>query len=324
MFPPSTGRRNSIQANKAKDACILACVLLCSALPALADVGIGTEEPKARLHVVGEDAATGRDLRIEHLDPPVTDDVLRFVVTDQDGYFHAADPADWGLVTDPGTGAPAAADDDWRPSVPDTEMTINSAIFTNNRIGVGVTVPAYEVDIDGDLRATGSLFASNHVITHATFATSDQRFKRDIEDYHNGLEQVRAMQPKRFRYTVDAPVGATDRTFYGLIAQEAALVDPNLVQSFDFTPLRTAQNTSPAQPITDYLGVDSQRLIFTLISAVKALDAKDREIDALRQRLDALEARLPSAKTGPRTTLRQLADAFLTSSNIPLQPKEFF
>jgi hypothetical protein len=164
-------------------------------------------------------------------------------------------------------------------------MTIDSAIYTNNKIGVNIKVPAYEVDIDGDLRATGSLFASNHVITHATFATSDARYKRDIEPYDNGLEQIRALEPKRYRYTDDAPVARPDQLYYGLVAQEAAAVDPTLVETFSL-PNPDQGQSGP----TEYLGVDSQRLIFTLISAVKEIDRKNQEIDALKARLDALEA----------------------------------
>lgn len=52
-----------------------------------ADVGIGTETPTASLHVVGEGAGAGRDLRVERLDPPATDATLRVVVTDPEGYF---------------------------------------------------------------------------------------------------------------------------------------------------------------------------------------------------------------------------------------------
>ena len=267
--------------------CVLA-ASLCSA-----DVGIGTETPNARLHVVGEDAQAGQDLRVENLDPPQESDEIRIVVADENGFFHAVAPSELTLDQDDPATTPVSGDDDWRASDAETELTIDGAIYTNNRVGIGVPFPAYELDIDGDIRATGSLFASNHVITHATFATSDRRFKRDIKNYDDGLDQIRALQPKRFRYTVNAPGAPSDEEFYGLIAQEAESIDPNLVRRFKLpspTPLQTAPT---------YLGVDSQRLVFTLISAVKALDEKDQEIDALRSRVEALEA-LTSARAKPR------------------------
>ena len=325
-------------------------VALCVADVARTDVGIGTEEPQARLHVVGESAQTGQDLRIEHLDPPEPAASLRLIVADPEGYFFAAEPEALGLSPGDGGDPPTAAeDDDWRASHTETPLTIDSAIYTNNRVGIGVTVPAYELDIEGDIRATGSLFASKHVITHATFATSDARFKRDIEDLEHGLEQVRAMQPKRFRYTQDSPVGGIDRVYYGLIAQDAAAIDPNLVQSFALpglteTSIATEGPAAGADPVlTDYLGVDSQRLIFMLISAVKELDVKAREIDVLAARVDVLAARVkeldarvsesahPSIdRNDPSCTLISRPPhpapgrGVLTRFTTQLKPKEFF
>ena len=284
------------------------------------DVGIGTDMPTAKLHVVGESNQDGSDLRVENLDPPQAGEALRVIVTDDAGYFHALAPDDLPLSGAETTTGTTASDDDWRVSIPGSALTIDSTIYTNNRVGIGVTIPAYELDIQGDIRATGSLFASNHVITHATFATSDQRFKRDIESYDNGLDHVRAMQPKQFRYTDNAPGGPSERLYYGLIAQDAASIDANLVQSF---PLPTSAHD--ATPET-YLGVDSQRLVFTLISAVKALDAKDREIDELRTRLEELEALVtPRSPNGEYLSVRRFpADAFLNHTNPHLQPKEYF
>ena len=252
--------------------------------PAWSDVGISTESPTATLHIVGENAQTGKDLRVENLDPPQDEDTIHVIVSDQDGYLHAASVAELADALEQNGGG-GGQDDDWRASQDNAELTIDSAIYTNNRIGVNIKVPAYEVDIDGDLRATGSIFASNHVITHATFATSDARYKRDIESFDNGLAQIRALEPKRFRYTDDAPVAQPDELYYGLIAQEAAAVDPTLVDTFSL-PVVDQEQSGP----TEYLGVDSQRLIFTLISAVKEIDRKNQEIDALKARLDALEA----------------------------------
>ncbi len=285
-----------------------------------ADVGIGTETPAAKLHIVGESEQAGRDLRIENLDPPQAEAQLRVVVTDDQGYFHAIEPDDIAFEQTDDTASQMPADDDWRGSVEGSALTIDSAIYTNNRVGIGVEVPAYALDVQGDVRATGSLFASNQVITHATFATSDRRFKRDIQSYDNGLEQVRAMEPKQFRYTDDAPGGPSERLYYGLIAQEAASIDPNLVQSFNLPA-----STQPTAPTT-YLGVDSQRLVFTLISAVKALDEKTREIDELRTRLEELEALVaPEISQGKALSARRFpASAFLNHSNQSLQTEEYF
>lgn len=257
---------------------------------AQADVGIGTETPTASLHVVGEGAGAGRDLRVEHLDPPASDATLRVVVSDPDGYLFASDLDDFAdLVNGGGSDSP---DDDWRLATgAGSPMTIDSAIFTNNQVGIGTPTPAYSLDVDGDIRATGSIFVSDRVITHASFATSDARYKHSVAPLDDGLALVRQLAPRRFSYTDDAPMANKDRVYYGLIAQEAAQVDPNLVETF---LLPTPTETEPREQDA-FLGVDSQRLIFILLAAIRELDQKTHEIDALRAQLALTEARLDAA-----------------------------
>ena len=114
------------------------------------------------------------------------------------------------------------------------------------------------------------------------------------------------MKPKRFRYTENVPGAPSDQEFYGLIAQEAARIDPNLVHRF-----KVPSPDNLPQPDPTYLGVDSQRLVFTLISAVKALDEKDREIDALRARVEALETQAKAKQPSPFQRVAQAMSRLL-------------
>ena len=256
---------------------------------AQADVGIGTEAPGASLHVVGESAGTGQDVRVEHLDPPASDATLRVMVADPEGYLFATDLDSFRSSIGGDHDTP---DDDWRLAIgASTPMTVDSAIFTNNQVGIGTSTPAYRLDVEGDIRATGSIFASDRVITHASFATSDARFKKNIEPLAGGLAMVRDLVPRRFSYTDDSPFANADRVYYGLIAQEAEQVDPTLVETF-LLPLPAGDNASAA---AEFLGVDSQRLIFILLAAIRELDQKTLEIDALRAELAVTEARLDAA-----------------------------
>ena len=138
-------------------------------------------------------------------------------------------------------------------------MTIDSAIFTNNQVGIGTPTPAYSLDVDGDIRATGSIFVSDRVITHASFATSDARYKHSVAPLDDGLALVRQLAPRRFSYTDDAPMANKDRVYYGLIAQEAAQVDPNLVETFllptptEIPKCHLAFNCSNLPPLTNFL-----------------------------------------------------------------------
>ena len=65
-------------------------VLLLLGWPAFAQVGIGTNEPTARLHIVGRAVENGQDLRVENLDPAPVPADARVVVSDSEGYFYTA------------------------------------------------------------------------------------------------------------------------------------------------------------------------------------------------------------------------------------------
>mgnify|MGYP000143732772 CR=1 FL=1 len=97
------------------------------AMPAWSDVGISTESPTATLHIVGEDAETGKDLRVQNLDPPQEGEAIQIIVSDQNGYFHATSVEDLADALEQNGGG-GGQDDDWRASQDNTEMTIDSAM----------------------------------------------------------------------------------------------------------------------------------------------------------------------------------------------------
>jgi len=270
-------------------------VLLLLGWPAFAQVGIGTNEPTARLHIVGRAVENGQDLRVENLDPAPVPADARVVVSDSEGYFYTATIEQLVDIDDEEDDELWFLSSDSTPTFP--------RIYTDSNVGIGVTTPAYTLDVEGDFRVTGSVFAGERVITNATFATSDRRYKRDISPYTDGLEIVRALEPVKFRYTEAAPLSTTDALFYGLIAQDAREVDSNFV---DEVHLSRSQVQSAAEA-ESFLVVDSQRLIFSLLSAVKALDEKDREIDALSDRLSQLEAKFIERTTPPPNDQRSLS-----------------
>jgi hypothetical protein len=115
-------------------------------------------------------------------------------------------------------------------------------------------------------------------------ATSDARTKDELGEFEPGLEQVIALRPIVYAYkgndsaSPDAPsphlqVANERKAFFGLIAQEAETVFPEMVTH--------RAGYVDGEPVNDLRSVDTTPLIFALVNAVKELSA----------RLAALEAR---------------------------------
>jgi len=100
---------------------------------------------------------------------------------------------------------------------------------------------------------------------------SDERAKEAIVDYTSGLEEVKQLLPRSYRFI------GNDKTYIGLVAQETEGVMPEMVtQGEGMLPDGTE--------VDDFRTLDSTALTFALVNAVKEMSA---EIDSLKARLDA-------------------------------------
>lgn len=101
-------------------------------------------------------------------------------------------------------------------------------------------------------------------------AMSDERTKRDVQPYRtpaDSLARVNGLEPVMFKYNGAYGTVDDDQQMYGLIAQQVQPVLPELV---------TARSVDE----TEVLGVDSGRLIYALVNAVKALTARVEALEA--------------------------------------------
>jgi len=109
-------------------------------------------------------------------------------------------------------------------------------------------------------------------------APSDRRLKQNINDYTEGLAQIRAIRPVTFQYNEKSGFSST-LTYVGTIAQEVEGVAPHMVTRDG-----------------EYLGVDPSAFTYMLINAVQEQDQiitdQQKEIDELKARLDRIEALL--------------------------------
>lgn len=117
------------------------------------------------------------------------------------------------------------------------------------------------------LQVNSQIFATN-----ATIATSDGRFKTDVQPVREGLAAVKALQPVQFKWKKHPVHNFIDGTDVGFIAQDVRAA----LTGRDYTGAVVTQNGSGE---SEFLGMADSKLIPLLVAAVQELDAK---ISALR------------------------------------------
>ena len=144
--------------------------------------------------------------------------------------------------------------------------------FSNStgNVGIGMTDPgAYRLNVSGDIRASGNVFAG-----------SDVRFKQAIQpltDVLGKLDQVQAVSFERSALAQALGQPARGREI-GVIGQELEQVFPELVSA-----------SGPER----YRAVEYGKLTVVLLEAIKELKQQDAEaINALKAKQAALQARL--------------------------------
>ncbi|MCC7250452.1 tail fiber domain-containing protein [Hyphomicrobium sp.] len=204
------------------------------------NVGIGTTSPTQRLEVRDGGIALSSE------EASVT---LAFKPEDQSStYVNTADERRMQLTTTGMNGSVFGYKFSWR-NADGSARTDALSMHKDGLIGIGMNSPSYKLDVNGTVRATTYLYAS------------DRRLKTDIKTT-SGLDLVSRMHGVSFRWK-DTGKAAT-----GVIAQEIEKVLPNAVS-------------------TDKAGsksVDYPQLIGPLIEAIKELKADN---DNLRAELKA-------------------------------------
>jgi hypothetical protein len=191
---------------------------------------------------------------------------------------------------------------------------INGAIASTN-VGIGTTAPAYMLHVDGDAAKPGS----------ATWiVASDQRLKKNVSAFTDGLEVLTKVKPVWFEYNGQASM-PTNKRYVGVIAQQMKEIAPYMVGRF------TYQNTTGKK--TEYLDFDANALTYILVNSVQEqqkqmeqlkkendarLQEKDAQIETLEARLARLE-QLLSQQPAPASdrTASQSADAAQLWQNVP-------
>jgi hypothetical protein len=151
-------------------------------------------------------------------------------------------------------------------------------IMSTGNVGIGVSAPSHILQINGQGRATSSAWAT----------TSDRRLKDIDGRFEYGLKELLKINTVRFHYKKGNPLNLpTDKAFQGIIAQELQKVVPEAVTKMP----------------DGYLTVSTDPVFWTMLNAIKELDAKvemlTKENTALKEKvsdLDALKAEVEKIK----------------------------
>ena len=160
------------------------------------------------------------------------------------------------------------------------DFAINGAsklhIDTNGKVGVGLTNPTEELDVAGDIKASGTITAS------------DDRLKHNETAITNGLSVIRRLAPVAYDKTKDmilpnfnGDLGVPFKREAGFIAQDVKLIGDVAfaVRGGDYT-------NEQGQTITSSFGINYNDLFTYGLAATKEIDAI---ISAYPNRFDALE-----------------------------------
>jgi hypothetical protein len=111
------------------------------------------------------------------------------------------------------------------------------------------------------------------------FNASDERLKKNIQTLEKGLSAVNSLRPVSFNW-IDGFCETEKGTLYGFVAQEAEIVDSNLIQPFNAegTSIKIGDVDNPDQEIENALTVNEKFIIPMLVKAIQELSAK---VDAL-------------------------------------------
>ena len=158
-----------------------------------------------------------------------------------------------------------------KPATTSPSSSDRYIVYDSSGSSIGVNLPGsgsfYPVgDNSDDLGKSGNrwddIFATNNIIN-----TSDQNEKNTIQDLSHGLNFIDQLTPRSFKYNS----GSSDRTHFGLIAQEVKTVlDNNSISTDDFAAY--------IEPEEGPLGLRYGELIPILIKSIQELKAK---VDAL-------------------------------------------
>ena len=163
--------------------------------------------------------------------------------------------------------------------------SISDSVYTGN-VGIGTTVPGYKLEVSTDSAAKPT--------TNTWTIASDQRIKKEIRDFPDGLSTLLRIQPRLYKYNGRGGKGYDDTADHiGVIAQELEPVAPYMVGE------REGALDGQATTLKTYEG---HALPFILVNAVKEQQAEIEQLKKqnadLAKQLQEIQAEVAELKKG--------------------------
>jgi hypothetical protein len=221
-------------------------------ISATGNVGIGTASPSKKLHI----SDANSQVFVDRPANTAANYALINFATNGTQKFYFGLNAD----SDPGVDKLAFFDSAFSPTTP-------VLTFTGGNIGVGTAAPTDKFVVNGTASKPGGG-------TWAVF--SDERLKRIRGTYNSGLKAVMQLQPLRYEYKADNPLGIQSQGEHiGFGAQAVQQVIPEAV---------TANAAG-------YLMVNNDPIIWTMLNAIKEQQAQIVELKRQVRQLRAAARR---------------------------------
>jgi len=104
--------------------------------------------------------------------------------------------------------------------------------------------------------------------------TSDKRLKSNIASFNDGLEQLKKLNPVKYKYNGKAGI-TSDEDYVGLVAQDVQEILPYMVGKFK------AKMEQSDEQETELLTLDTTALSYIMVNAIKELDARMEKLEAM-------------------------------------------
>lgn len=122
---------------------------------------------------------------------------------------------------------------------------------------------------------------------------SDQRLKKEITDFNDGLNMIEKIRPVWFSYNGEAGM-PTNKKFVGIIAQEMQEIAPYTVGSFDYEDSLGNKTT--------YLDYDANALFYMLVNSIKEQQSMIKNQQASIEKMKNQILQLLNDKNSGNTT----------------------
>jgi len=264
------------------------------------NVGIGTDSPDEKLHVVGDTKTEG--IIIEKINTSAS--VLCNRTTASAFAFGAGVQA--GFTVDKNFHMEFRSNT--RANVLNRSISIGTLLlrFRKNSgwAGFGVGNPASKLHVNGSITYNGSL---NNA--------SDRRLKSNINDFKYGLDEILQLNPVNFRYNGKGGIKNAGKDQVGLVAQDLKKVAPELVSTFTYEEENEEAKVVSSE---DYLMISESSIKYMLINAVKE---QQETITTLEERISKMEALLNNNTDLPNTS--QTVELGVSGQLLQNQPNPF-